>query len=359
MVCASALMVLFFGTIDYTTGAQKTWDLRYYKLMADASPGVNWTILEPTVYRILGPWLAGLISHGDLGFRILGSLGSMFLGLSLFLFLTRLSIQPFFSCIGTVCFLCNKWFFGFQTWNCFQINDLLSLICIIYLFWTLFDKKWLLFAVLFLLGNMARETVLVAVPALFTFMIIKRYPKIEILKCLAALIPGLTFFLLVRIFTVPVHGRGFDYYWDAYSYYFLQIFLPVQLYHYFINSVLPLFFIPFIFFGTTRTILKENLYMVVYFITVFFCAFFGGDTERLVAPWFLFYYYIIARIFQDNFSGHTRYLYLLLLICLVASFHHTIGVFRLPSFQAMVVLSVTTLVVAAIIALRVKILQKP
>lgn len=74
------IMVILYGQIDYTAEPFSSWDLAPYRKIALASPGISPTIEQPFAYRLLGPYLVGLLPVPDpIGFYAFAVALSIFL----------------------------------------------------------------------------------------------------------------------------------------------------------------------------------------------------------------------------------------------------------------------------------------
>ena len=85
----SLVMAWLYGTIDYL-GLYANVDLKHYRALAQAVPWWATETPQPFVFRILGPYLVGLLPVPDpLGFRLLTTAGLAVLTVLLFAFLLR------------------------------------------------------------------------------------------------------------------------------------------------------------------------------------------------------------------------------------------------------------------------------
>jgi hypothetical protein len=88
LVSACALIILSKGRIDFASPLFADWDLDSYRLMAIASPHLAEDAIAPFCYRLLGPYLVGLLPLPDsLAFWLLNSLACLALALLFFQFL--------------------------------------------------------------------------------------------------------------------------------------------------------------------------------------------------------------------------------------------------------------------------------
>lgn len=155
----AVVMIYLYGQIDYTVEPYAQSDLYHYRLMAGAAPQLAPDVQQPYAFRILGPYLAGILAGQDpWGFRLLTLVVALALGMVYFLFLTSWGIRSAVAAVTTALLLFNKHLFGYVVWDYFQINDLLALLYLVILWWALRRARWLVFAVTLVLGALTRET---------------------------------------------------------------------------------------------------------------------------------------------------------------------------------------------------------
>ncbi len=81
----TALMAFLYGRIKETRPEYADWDIWEYSRMAAAAPGLADDIPSPFAYRLLGPYLAGLLPFPDpQSFQLLSLLLSFVLILSFY-----------------------------------------------------------------------------------------------------------------------------------------------------------------------------------------------------------------------------------------------------------------------------------
>src|SRR3972149_4003755 len=151
----SGIAMFTYGRIDYPDPQYRIWDLHDYRTMAEASPSFAQNVRQPFVFRILGPYLAGLMPFStDTSFLILTMSIGFALPLLFFLYLSESLVNPAVATLTTLFFVLNKYLYGFSIWNYFQINDLLSQVDIILLMWAMSSQKWAFFGILLFLGSL-------------------------------------------------------------------------------------------------------------------------------------------------------------------------------------------------------------
>ena len=84
----TVVMLYLYGGIDYRAEPYKNLDLRYYLQMARVSPSIAVDIPRPFCFRLLGPYIAGLLPIDEaLAFRILTYLSLLILVVIFYRFL--------------------------------------------------------------------------------------------------------------------------------------------------------------------------------------------------------------------------------------------------------------------------------
>jgi hypothetical protein len=130
MLLATTLMMVFlYGRIEYAKKPFSEWDLSSYRAMANSSPQLRANVQRPFAYRLLGPYIVGLLPLPDpLGFYLLTVAVSVLVVLLLYSFLCNMGLSANASAIAAALFSFNKQIFGFNVWDFFQVNDCLSLL---------------------------------------------------------------------------------------------------------------------------------------------------------------------------------------------------------------------------------------
>ena len=341
-------MVWLYGTIDYL-GEFAHVDLRHYRAMAQAAPGLSDTP-SPFAYRWLGPYAVGLLPVPDpLGFRLLTTSALVLLPVAFFGFLRRLGLGASVAAFTAALLPFNPYVFGFPAFNPFQIGDALALVLIVLAFSALVDRRWLLYALALAVGVLAREPVLLVLPAGFVFLWERGTLRSDGLRCLVASLPALVVFLLLRVL-LPADGPGLLVLLVDHA---VKASDPVTWYRLLVNAWAPLSFIPLVFFRTTRVFVRRHLYLVAFAVLVLASALFGGDQERLVAPAFITVYALVGYVLQRHMWTRLARI-VLVLAAVVTSLHHLTARFPLPSRTWTVVLSLAALAAVTAVALAVR-----
>ena len=97
-------------------------------------------------------------------------------------------------------------------------------------------------------------------------------------------------------------------------------------------------FLPLIFLGTTLAFFRANKFMAVFILLTLVSTLFGSGNERLMAPAFVAFYWLLALIFQRDIWPSKWMLGIIAVACFVASLHYQQARFPLPSRELTVIL---------------------
>ena len=155
--------------------------------------------------------------------------------------------------------------------------------------------------------------------------------------------------MLLRLF-IPVWGPGLS---EALRDNLPKLASPESWFRLLINAFLPLSLVVIIFFEITLAFFRSRIYALVFLVLVFAATLFGSNTERLMAPAFVVYYWLIAVILASLMERRLL-LWLVLAASFIASLHHTVARFPLPSRTLTLIVSFGALaaVSAALIGYR-------
>ena len=336
-------MIFLYGQIAYSQEPYAGWDLGKYRVMAQAAPGLALTE-KPFAYRLLGPYLAGLLPIPDpAGFYGLAVIGSFALVILFYFFLTAEGIQPPIAAVTVIFLIFNEYFFGVTLFDYFQINDLLTLIFLIGLFWTMLRGRWLLFGMFLALGVLARETALLMIPVALVYLFETHRLRREWVPFACAAAPGVAIFGLIHLLVPVSGGRGLL---EALWFYHAKLISPVIWFRLLVNSFIPLTLLPVVFFKHTWEFFTRRKYALLFVGLVLASTFFGSNNERLMAPAFIVFYPLIAAILQRSFYSRWGVLAVLLGCGFVSSFHPLFARYPLPDNPTYIRLSLATLGVA-------------
>lgn len=347
VILVSILIILCYGKIDYTAEKHRDMDLKYYRAIAAASPGIDESVPRPFSRRILGPYIAGLTRlPQETSFYILNFLSSLSLLAVLYLFLCNSGIRPGIAFLSTIFFALNKHLFGSSVWNYYQLKDTLSFLCVVSFFFALQKSAWKTLCVLLFLGVLAAELPIILIPVFIIYLAEKKLLKKNWLRALAVILPAVLAFFALRIIIPAVGGFNLI---EAFTQYAKKIQYPMVWYGLFINPFIPLTFLPFIYWEDTVRFFSRRLYALAYLTLVFVSALFGSNNERLMAPAFVIYFFLIAKIIQARIASRRILLFVLAFFCLLSFFHHEIAKFTLPDRSITVIFSGGSLVIVSLL----------
>jgi hypothetical protein len=353
LVLVAAAMLFLYGRIDYTNEAFKDWDSLVYLKMAAASPHLAPDIPRPFAFRLLGPYLVGLLPGSTTGaFRGLDLVLSIFFVYLLYRFLLYFGLRPAFACLATILYVFNKHFFGFTSWNYFHVNDVITNILLVVLLWSLIESRWIPFAAALCLGLATRETALIMIPVAVLRLVEKRLPTREWWKLAAATAPGLALFVAVRLLVHPAAGPTLA---QAVAAHWTKIKSLERMYHVLVNPFVPLALVPIVFLGRTVAFFRGRIFLLAFFVLVAATPFFGHNNERLLNPASLVFYPLVGSILQDCVWPNRWMIALVTAGGFLSSLHWLVARYPLPSRAVTAVLSGGSLLVitGALAALRI------
>jgi hypothetical protein len=348
----AAAMLFLYGRIDYTNEAFKDWDSLVYLKMAAASPHLAPDIPRPFAFRLLGPYLVGLLPGSTTSaFRVTDLVLSLLFVYLLYRFLKYFGLRPAFACLATILYVFNKHLFGFTSWNYFHVNDVITNILLIVLLWSLIEARWVSFAAALCLGAATRETALIMIPVAFLRLAEKRLFARDSWKLAAAIAPGLALFAAIRLLVHPTAGPTLV---QAVAAHWTKIRSLERMYHVLVNPFVPLSLVPIVFLERTVAFFRGRLFLLAFFALVAATPFFGHNNERLLNPASLVFYPLVGSIIQECVWPNRWAIALVATGGFLSSLHWLVARYPLPSRAATAVLSGGSLVVvtAALAVLR-------
>ena len=328
------LTILLSGSIDYHNSSYSNRDFNKYISMAEASPGIEASIIRPFVYRIAMPWLAGILPFSiPTSFLILNSISLFLLTIVFYLFLLEYKTDENLAIVITIIFQLNRYFFQFLGWNYFQLSDTLSLTFLFYSFILLRHKNFIGLFFIMVFGVLVKEYMLIFIPAGFVLLIERKLLKKELLFfSIISFVSFLTFWGIRKI--IPTEGGEslFIQYTTQLVYYSK----PILLIKRFIIPFSPFGLLPILFYKDLFYFFQKNKHLFIYSLTVIVLSFFG-ESERLMAPlapvYFLFIAELIAKYFAKNSAEifKNRVIISLIIMAFLTSFYHLWGVIKLPN----------------------------
>ena len=347
LVTAAALWL--YGSIDHTVLPYRDWDLRSYLTMAEAAPRLATGVHQPFCYRLLGPFLVGLLPFPEAAaFRWLTTLALFGLAALFYRFLLAQQVAPPWAAMATAALMLGRSTVGFVAWDHFQLNDALSLLQIVGLFWLMQRRRWGWFALLLTLGALTRETALLMLPVLPIFLWETQSERRELLWAGLALIPGLAVFVLVRVFVPSGGGPGLL---QSLTTHLPKLLDPESWLRLLVLPFAPLTLLPLIHGRASLAFFREGRWHLALFaLAVLASALFGQNNERLVAPLILPFYWLIAHLLQATQDRRPRWLAPATLpLLLAASLHHAYARYLLPSRTWTLALTLGSLALATLL----------
>jgi len=351
-------MIVFYGRIDIADAPfDSIPDIKNYRLMAEAAPGLDDTVSRNFGYRILLPYTAGLMPFGvDTNFYIITVILSLLLPLIFFRFLKAYGLKDETSFYLTLLFLAGRYTYGFAVWDFYDVHDLFTYILILLFLIALKSNSFLNLSIILSIGVLNRETVLFLVPsAIFYYAVIKRDKKRSATFLLSILAPVVILILLRSLITTEsAAGKGIIYSLGKLRFDESQKLLDPVTYYRIINTFIPLTFIPMIFFETSRKFFKENFHLLILTATYVASCFLAGDTERLIVPAFPVFFLLLGIIFEKHGFYSLKQRLFILMMCIVSIPHHIFFRYRLPHRDWKVAVSLITLTAVTVFFYRLK-----
>lgn len=338
---SSAIIIFFYGYIDYQNPQFESADLHRYWSMAEAAPGLSIQISKPFAFRLLGPYLAGLVPiDPPLAFYLLNLMAVYGLIILFYDFLKDRGIRSWLAVYTVLIFICNRYFFGFIIWNYFQIDDTLSLLFLLLSYRAMRQHKWALFGFYLGIGILAREIAVLMIPTAFVYVMEKRKYH-QFYSILAAILPAILIFVIIRQFVPATGGMGL---YEAFTTYLRHFFSPVLWYRRLVNSFVPLSFLPLIFWPRTYAFFKKSPHLLIFLACLVASTLFGLDKERLMAPSFFVFYWLCAEIFERYFAPFITPLIVIWGAAFLTTINHLAARYPLSDRQLTIYLSLGSLV---------------
>lgn len=305
-------------------------DIQSYPRMATAYPEFAGDVASPFAYRLLGPSLVGLFFENiDMGFQILNTVGLLAVILSVYRLLIEYNISPVISFYITLFFLCNRYALPYYAFEFYRFADVLSLLSLIWGLIFLNRRKLIAICIAVFVGMLARESALLILPVVLVYLY-HYNNKQECLKFALCSVFLLILFFGFRSLIPATEGptlvQSFQTYWS-------KIFSPGSLIKKLFIAYNPMFLLPVVYWRKFKVFNQSHLHFFVFLIVTFLSTLFGGDTERLMLPYFPVYYLFIATIFEDlKRSGGLDHALLIgiSVLCWLSNLYHLWGLVRLP-----------------------------
>ncbi len=350
LLLVGAVLAYLYGEIDWA-GRFAGVDLRHYRLMAQAAPGLSADRPQPFAFRIGGPWLAGLLPLRDpAAFLALAVVASLGLLAAFYGYLRRVEgVAAGAAAVAGAVFALNPYLWGFNVFNPFQVGDTVGLLALVGAFWALERRHWGWLAVALALGALFRETALLALPAV-AVRVLQRDRR-DAGPAALAVLPAVGVFVALRLLVPHEGGLGLG---EALVEYLTKVGRPTVWFRLLVGAFAPLSLFPLVFWPTARAFFRARLHYLVYGLAVLASCFFGGDNERLMQPAFLPFYAFVAVVVERHLGGRRWALALVLLCAWAASLHHLQARFPLPDQGVRLALLLGALAVATGVAVAVR-----
>ncbi len=342
---ACLVMIPLCGRIEPDSARFAGWDLHLYRRMADAAPGLALDVPPPFVYRVLGPYLSGVLPlNRDSAFLLLTLGAALLVPLMLYLVLRRLGVSPQSATLAAVLLIFNKGLFGFMIWDYYQINDLLSLLWVVLLLGSVYAGSWPAFGLVLALGVLTREIiVLMPLVALVHLLESGRW-QAERRALLLSLVPA-TLVLLTLALAVNAHGASPLYYASAASTYGHKALQPQAWLRLLVLAFAPVSLLPLLRFDRTWKILRRANHLLLLYALTVGSTFFGLDLERLMAPAFVTFYFVLGRLLDET-PLSPRQVSGVLIAAFLASLHHLYARYPLPTREMTILSSIVATAMA-------------
>ena len=332
------IAILQAGTIDLHTDKTFAADQQYYRAIADAAPDIDKTVLTPFGYRLLGPWLAGILPFNQqTSFFLLNAVALFLLTFLLFHFINNIIGHDLVSYIMTAGFLFNRYFFQFLAFNPYQINDTISLVLVLASFRAVQKKQSLLLALLLAVTSLSREIWVLVFPYSFMLAFKDRASFRQWAGMLAAFLPAFLIFLFLRwYFASDWTGQ----YQEQFGSGIERFFTPEGLTKRFFMAFVPAVFLPLLFWKRTLQFFRQHPEWGTFALVALVSGFFGNDHERLMLPIAPLFFALCGYGLLPLIPGQEQRIKIIVgVLFFFGSFHHIWGLFRFPSREVTFIVS--------------------
>ncbi len=250
--------------------------------------------------------------------------------LLLYGFLCAVGISRPVAAFSAALFTMNTHLFGLTAWLTFHTNDSLAMLFLLLALWATMARRWGLFSLALLLGALSRETWVLAAPTALVFLWERKLLRSDLAKMLLATLPAVIVTVLLRtLLRAEVVGSLEPL--QAFLRFAPKIVDPEFWARQFANSLKPLSFLPLIFLGTTLRWARGNLFMVALILLTFLSSLLGSANERLMAPAFVAFYWLLALIIQERIWPQRAMLAIIAAATFLSTLHSWYARFPLPS----------------------------
>lgn len=203
--------------------------------------------------------------------------------------------------------------------------------------WTARTGSWLFFGLILVFGVLTREIV-VLVPIVVLVYLIEsgRWSK-ERKAFLLSLAPA-AFAFLSLVLMVLAHGASPTYYEGAVSAYGWKILKVQPWLRVLVSAFAPVSLFPLLTPGKTWGLLMGARHLMLLYALTVGTTFLSADIERLMAPAFVSFYFVLGKLLDENPLG-SRQVAILLVAAFLGSFHHIYERYPLPTREMTILLS--------------------
>ena len=322
--------------------------------MAEAAPGLDLTVAQPYVYRWLGPWLAGVLPlpvHD--AFYAWGVAASMGLaGLAYAVFRTAgASVRASAVTVGLLA--ANAYLFGFNVYNPFHLDDVLTQIGLGGALLLLWRGRYGWMGAVLALTVLTREPAILMVPVVGVWLWERGRIRQDGVRAALALVPLVLLFAAPRLW-MPDTGAGGMLLADQFAAESRKALRPETWARLLVNAWIPVLAVPLAWPREALAWARRHLHLVVLFASVVASAFFGSDQERLMQPAVWCVYPLVAVLLGRHWRARPHALGVLGIAAFLASLHHLTARFPLPSRRLTMVLAGASLGLALAASLWVR-----
>ena len=322
LILTTVLMIVFFGRTPELAG-----DMQWYLRIAEAAPNIDPGMRQPFAFRLLGPYLVGLLPVPEpAGFRVMTIASAFGLVLLYYYLLRYIGLSSFISLTSVILVTLNRYTFGKTVWSNFLVGDFLALIFIMIMFLAMWKGRWTVFGITLVLGAMTRETTMLLVPVALFYIWERKELSTKWRKVLLACIPGLLTLLLIRLFVPISEGRSLT---EAIATFSSKLLEPSSLFRLLVNTFLPFTLIPIVYFRTTAEFFKSHKHLLFFVVLVFGTTLFGSNQERLMVPAFIVFFMLFGTILERVQAKRLTF-FALLTAGFLSSFHYSFGIWQVP-----------------------------
>ena len=347
---AAALLVWLYGFIDTVEHALS--GMFYYVPMAEAAPGLDLGQPQPYVFRVLGPWLAGVlpvpVGAAFYGLAIAGSLALCGL---LYAVCRELGASGWAAALAVVLLAANPYLFGFNVYNAFHLGDLLTQLGLGMALLLLWRRRYAWMGLVLAVTVLSREPAILIVPVAFVFLWERGRLREDGVRAALALVPLVLLFVLPRLAFPADGGMGLAEQLVEESQKALR---PETWARLLVNAWVPVVALLAVWPRETAAWARRHLHLVALFALVLASSFFGTDQERLMQPAIWAVYPAVAATLDRHWRGRLVGLTILGLAAVLASLHHLSARFPLPDRRLTATLAAVALGLALVAALGVR-----